>query len=47
VHGGNKEKYKTFKTLADKEKMDVITCKNVNEGMVAYLKQRQKGGLGN
>lgn len=51
VHGGNQEKFTRFKELASKERIDVITCTDVNGGIDEYFLSTslvgKKGGLGN
>lgn len=45
VHGGNEEKYNSFKQLAEKEELTVIICTTMNDGVKMYFEQRQKGKI--
>lgn len=45
VHGGNEEKYNSFRQLAEKEQLTAITCTTINDGVRSYVEQKQKGEI--
>lgn len=45
VHGGSEEKFKSFIALGKTEKINVLTCTTINDGVKTYFDQRMEGKL--